>query len=66
MKHHIKQDPTIVLELTKEELEHLFSATLFEHSAHKKLHVEHVHREYNEGLSEGIAIKLEEIYNSIK
>ncbi len=66
MKHHIKQEPTIVLELTKEEFSLIYTAALLEHETHKKIHTDFLSEEYNSLLSEEVAIKLEEIYNSIK
>lgn len=66
MKHQIKKEPTIVLELTKEEFEHLYSASCVEVARHEKLHEKLVEKPFDENLANTLAEQLEQINESIK
>ncbi len=66
MRHEVKTEPIIKLELTLEEFEYIFSASSVSDTAHEELHGNVIGKEYNEKLSQDIADQLNEIYNSIK
>jgi len=66
MKHKVKSEPTIKLELTLEEFEHLYSASCVEVPEHKQLHKKLVEKPFNQKLAENLAEELEEIHKSIK
>lgn len=66
MKHEVKTEPIIKLELTLEEFEHIMSASAVAESKHKELHSGLLKGDFNKDLAYSIAVQLEEIYNSIK
>ena len=66
MKHEVKKELVIKLELTLGEFEHLLSASSVDDNLHKETHSQILEGEYNGDLAFEIAKQLDKIYESIK